>query len=240
MANGSAFKEAVEISKDNPALRVGIHLSLVGAKAVAEKQKLGKLIDSLEYLPQSYQAFLASYYFKKFSIDNIATETSAQIEKVLESGIRAAHIDSHQHVHILPAIFTEVCKLAKQHNISNIRIPLDTSGIYSNVSAIRKIQIKVLLNMSNKCKVIADDYQINYPNNFLGLGVSGELTKDYILKILTKLKPGINELMCHPGFVDDYTKQHYKWGYNWDQEVKALTDPEVINKIKEMGIYLIS
>lgn len=48
------------------------------------------------------------------------------------------------------------------------------------------------------------------------------------MKVLGNLpSTGTCELMCHPGLNDPKT-QYKHWGYNWSEELKALTNPEII------------
>lgn len=60
------------------------------------------------------------------------------------------------------------------------------------------------------------------------------------MKVLGNLPlTGTYELMRHPGF-DDPETQYGHWRYNWSEELKALTDPEVIKLIQDSRIRLIS
>jgi predicted glycoside hydrolase/deacetylase ChbG (UPF0249 family) len=73
----------------------------------------------------------------------------------------------------------------------------------------------------------------NDPNN---------VTYEKLITVLENLSPGVHEIMCHPGYVDDElkaTKTTYL--YQREQEVKALTSPRVREYIKQnVDIKLIS
>ena len=59
----------------------------------------------------------------KISQKQIRQELEAQVVKVLDQGIPISHIDSHQHLHMLPRILNTVISIAKKHGIRIIRVP---------------------------------------------------------------------------------------------------------------------
>lgn len=61
--------------------------------------------------------------FQEISLEEIKQELDAQICKILDSEIKITHLDTHQHVHMLPGIRRVVGKLAKKYSIPAIRYP---------------------------------------------------------------------------------------------------------------------
>ena len=75
----------------------------------------------------------------------------------------------------------------------------------------------------------------------LGFDCSGQLSAAYLLGHIAGLPPGITELICHPGLGDPETRQEYgAWGYCWEQELDALTSPEVRRELERAGVRLAS
>jgi len=71
----------------------------------------------------------------------------------------------------------------------------------------------------------------------LGFDCSGRLTAEYLLRHVPALPPGVTELICHPGEGDPETRERYaRWGYHWEQELKALTDPAVREALERCGV----
>ena len=63
------------------------------------------------------------------------------------------------------------------------------------------------------------------------------LTAEYVLRHVPALPPGVTELICHPGEGDPETRERYaRWGYHWEQELKALTDPAVREALELCGV----
>jgi Uncharacterized protein conserved in bacteria len=79
------------------------------------------------------------------------------------------------------------------------------------------------------------------PDGMYGFEVSGRLTRSALEQILRKIPDGLYELICHPGEDDADTRTRYShWGYQWAEELEAMTAPETRMVLKEQGIALTS
>ncbi len=228
MPNGQAFDNALNLAKEHPELGVGIHISLVDEKPISS---------ALNSLPASYKALALCLLTGRIGRRDLTVECRSQIEKVLSTGIHPTHLDSHQHVHILPALSSIIVDLAVQYAIPGIRIPLDHSDSKLNA---RGIQIAVSRILSRMLSEKATNAGLRIVDRFFGLAESGHITENVILQAITKSSNGINELMCHPGFGDPQASGRYKWGYTWNAEVNALCSEQVMSTILEHGITLTS
>jgi chitin disaccharide deacetylase len=104
MPNGDAFDDAIDRLRSLPDLRVGVHLSLVGERPIAPTESLPGLVREGK-LPDSYADFTRDYLLRRFPLREVRREIAAQIDLVLGAGIKPTHLDSHQHIHLLPGIF---------------------------------------------------------------------------------------------------------------------------------------
>lgn len=112
MASGPAFDHAVELGKRNEALGIGIHLTLTwgyplvsGHKTLVDEQGRFHKLAYVESHPDCLDPA------------EIQIEFTAQIEKVLASGIRPTHLDSHHHVHMLPAHRQIIAAAARTYSL---------------------------------------------------------------------------------------------------------------------------
>ena len=227
MANGSAFDDAVRISKDNPGLAVGVHISLVGERCLAPAHQLGGLVNARGELPANFGRFLKMLVCGRFSIEHIRREVDAQIRKILDSGIQPTHIDSHQHLHVFPGVLDTVLDAARSACIPVIRMPREHGGLGA-----RTVE-RLFLNAC--CRLAArkiDSMGLNYAPHFWGFGVSGSMTESNLIETIHRLRPGTNEIMCHPGYPDSSTRARYSWGYNWEAEADALCSSAVMGLLK--------
>ena len=81
---------------------------------------------------------------------------------------------------------------------------------------------------------------MRFADRFWGLGVSGSMNEGNLARTLERLVPGVNEIMCHPGFSDPATCERYPWNYHWDDESAALQSESVRETIQQRGIRLAS
>lgn len=119
MANSECFNMAVDISRDNPKLGIGVHLCLDGPYNIG--RNYNTILNTNTY--QFYDNNQIVKKIKTFSIDEfeLYKEYCLQIEKVLDFGIKVSHLDHHHHLHLYPSILRMMIKAAKRYKISYIR-----------------------------------------------------------------------------------------------------------------------
>jgi predicted glycoside hydrolase/deacetylase ChbG (UPF0249 family) len=175
----------------------------------------------------------------KISLGEVERELDAQISKVLDYGIRVSHLDSHQHIHMLPGIRKVVGELAGKYSISAIRYPKESLRPYMLGEKGGMARLAQLICLNAFC-TIARTSSIKQPGHFFGFFYGGRLTRDRLLKIFENLKPGsTNEVMCHPGLFD-HASRYKHWNYRWLDELDALTDQEVRDYLDSRGVELVS
>jgi chitin disaccharide deacetylase len=229
--NGTAFDDAVRIAGAAPGLGVGIHLSLVGEQCAARLADVRGLADEQGRLPKHYREFLLRWSLRRFDARHIRAEVAAQISRVLEAGINPTHLDSHQHLHLLPPILTVVLEALASAGILVVRLPDDRSQG-------RGLRRKILAGLSRRALPRIGVLGIRSVDHFWGLAHSGRLNETHLRRVLERLKEGVNEIMCHPGFSDPLTLSRYPWGYHWDEETTALTSAEICAYVRDNKIRL--
>ena len=97
MANGDAFEDAVELARANPGLGVGCHLAIVGGRRVARPSEARSLVDGEEVLPATLTQLVIKLARGSVSTDEIVREFRSQLERVMLTGIKPTHLDTHKH-----------------------------------------------------------------------------------------------------------------------------------------------
>jgi len=210
MANMPSFKDAVfRVVQPNFELGIGIHLNLIEGKAL--NQNLKTLCDKNGNFNNSFFTILLKSKNKNF-LKEVEIEFRSQIEKAQEY-IRLTHIDSHVHIHAIPAIFELTAKLAKEYNIPQIRTQAETLYFSSNTKDIKKYLINVLkvglLNyFTLKNRPIAEKYSLKTNDYIIGVGYTGMMDSTSILEGLRAIKPDnvVVEALIHPAKYYDDTK----------------------------------
>jgi len=240
---GDAFQQAVEIVVKTPSLDVGIHLTLTGEKSILEKRQIPTLVDENGKFRQSANHFFSDYFRSRISMEDVRKEFSAQFEKLIFHGISISHVDSHQHIHMLPKILEITIQLADRYNIRVIRFPKEKIRIKHLASSSKYPRLIQQLVLNLFCAYSRGLMKYYATDHFYGFYYGGDLDK-YKLKsiLLEQWDNGICELMCHPGkIMDGKTMEKYShWNYKWGNELEGLVDPDVKYIIQKHNIKLSS
>jgi chitin disaccharide deacetylase len=233
MPNGRAFDDAVRIAAAAPELGIGIHLSLVDEHCSARPADIDRLADSQGRLPKNARDFMVRWSLRQFGARQVRAEIAAQISRVLEAGIIPTHLDSHQHLHLFPPVLPIILDAAARAAIPVIRVPDDHSPG-------RGTKGEILAWLSRRARPRLGAAHLRSADHFWGLARSGCMNVTNLRDVLGRLKGGVNEVMCHPGFSDPATRDRYPWRYCWDEETAALTAAETRAYVGDQGIRLAS
>ena len=239
MASGEAFDHAIQLVRATPALDVGVHLTLTEERPVLGCADIPTLLNGQGVFHASSGVFMQRYLSQRISLDDVRREFDAQIGRVSEQGVTISHLDGHQHLHMVPGIRRVVGELAKKYAIPAIRFPRERlqGYMFRDVQNWSRLLQQCALNCVCSIAAIPGAMQ---PDHFVGFAFGGKLTKANLFKVLQSLpETGTCELMCHPGHPDPQSPRAH-WGYRWQEELEALTDPEVRQYIESNDIKLVS
>jgi hopanoid biosynthesis associated protein HpnK len=251
MANGLAFDSAVALARAHPKLGVGVHLNLTEGSPVSGPSSILSLVDGRGAFYVGPLALATKITQRKISLADVERELRAQIETVLAAGVRATHLDSHKHVHLMPPIFDLVIKLAQEYRIQCVRCPVECPAdlirlVRRNSSAWLAVLKQYVLGwalsaLASSQKRKLERAGLAWTTHFYGITHTGFLDAESLAEILRRLPHGTSELMCHPGYVDAALKRTpTRLLRQRVTEIEALTRPEIKRFVTELGIELIS
>jgi len=230
VANGAAFEHAVERLHDVPSLAVGIHLTLVEERPVADG--IDSLIGANELFHENYAAFVPRYLAGRIRIEEVERELRAQIEKVLQTGLKITHANGHQHLHLLPKVFEVVQRLAEEHGVPYVRIVDERRSL-----SVRGAAVEILSRLGRAARKRA---RVATNDRTIGVTRAGHFTDAATIIAMLDHVEGTTELVCHPGISDEDLGRSYDWGYEWDAETRALCDARLREAIAGRGIELVA
>lgn len=248
IANGRAFDDAVEKAAANPTLGVGCHLFLVGGKCVAPREDVASLADAQGNLPESLPKFVAKLSSGMIPTKQIETEIRAQIEKIRAAGISPTHLDTHKHTHAHPRVMEALGKVAKELGIRRVRKPVEnlrdswqTMQAGEQGYSMQIVAAGAVRAVAPRFLAIARKYGLTFPDHFLGLAVTGQVSATALRRMVDALDEGSTEIMLHPGICDaDLLQARTRLREHREIELAALLDPGVRSALQERGIRLIS
>jgi len=220
MPSGPAFSDALRRLSGLPGLDLGLHFALVGVPGA----------------PSTLGAFLASYVQGKISAGALRAALRRQLDAV--RGLPLSHLDSHQHLHALPSVMRVVCPLAAEYGIRAVRLPLDGSPRV-RVAPARRAQAAALAACARLSRRYIAASGLHTSDQFSGMAVSGHLTPMVLAAYLQNVKPGLTEIVCHPGADNAALGRSFDWGYDWQGELAALCSPQARAALEESGASLV-
>lgn len=236
VACGAAFDHASTIIEECAELDLGVHLTLIEERPLCPATEIPSLVGPDGRFLPSYRHLTARILMGTVSPEEVRRELRAQIERVIATGCRPSHLDGHQHVHLLPPVWRVTTELAVEYAIRWIRVPHFTSLFGSSKSLFDpffRLGLNILsattASLTNGAKP-----KIRTP----GLHLSGRLVERDLLRIIAALRPGISELVTHPGIETPALGARYPWTYEFSTDLAALTSPQVISAIRSNAVTL--
>lgn len=114
--------QALEMAKQMPDLNIGLHANLTNENSVLKQDEIPLLVDENGKFKHGFVNLACLSLLHPKELKNQAKkEIKAQIEKAISCGIKLTHLDSHRHIHMIPAIFKACMELAKEYNIPRLR-----------------------------------------------------------------------------------------------------------------------
>jgi hopanoid biosynthesis associated protein HpnK len=202
MVAGDAFEEAVDIARRTPTLAVGLHVVLVDGNSVLPAGRLPRITDEQGRFPNSPARLGVRYFFDPRARRQVAEELAAQFSRFAETGLKLAHVDGHQHMHVHPAVFPLLIPLARRYGAGGIRLPRDELRFalrYDSRNALRKIGWAIAFGLlSRYCQRLLRDSQMTVAQHVYGLMQTGRMEEAYVVSLLEHMRGDSAEIYFHP------------------------------------------
>jgi predicted glycoside hydrolase/deacetylase ChbG (UPF0249 family) len=223
------FPEIAAYAKSHPEADLGLHLTLTSERTfyrwgpVASKDKVPSLLDAYGYFHQSWTDGTV------IDPKEAEVEIRAQIDKAYAMGVRPTHLDSHQYRLFAngKALFETVLRVAREH-----RLPLLVARNWFAQWPYLEAELGPGDLLIDEALTIAPE-------------VPPEKWAAFYTDALQRLRPGVTELLIHPGHDDEemraITRDRETWGAAWRQrDLTFFTSPEFRQLLQEQNIKLIT
>lgn len=217
MANGTSFDDAVRLARETPTLDIGCHLVLIQGESLSTGWPL----------PETARQLVVA--LSRRHID-VYQELRAQVQKILSTGLRPTHLDSHKHTHALPSVFRVVVRIAHEFEIPYVRLPFDAALPFARVP---------LRLARNRYCGWTQGYNVSMTDHFTGFRLTGSLAEKSFAAAIFSLREGLTEFMCHPGFLGpELLQAQTRLKESRLRELEALTSPRIRQVIAAHGVQL--
>jgi predicted glycoside hydrolase/deacetylase ChbG (UPF0249 family) len=130
MVNAYGLERAKELMRGMPGCRWAVHLNLVEGRPVSALPRESKLLQADGSLRNSLfslarQYILSSPEARATLRREVRGEIAAQLRKAREEFAWSGplHVDSHQHLHLLPFVFKALLETARENRVTYVRLP---------------------------------------------------------------------------------------------------------------------
>ncbi len=214
------FDEHAAWLRDYGTLDVGVHLNLTAGEPLTDamRTKLARWGGRFAGKFRMAMAVLA----KRISVDDVRREWRTQIERCCAARLQPVFLNSHEHIHMLPALFPVANALAHDYGILHLRFPSSRIGRTTSAASLPRAVVMQALGAMNRRHVGAP------PLRFLGMEASGKLVSSYLERVVPQLRANeVYELMCHPGLFDanEVRDTRLTAYHDWEGELRTLTSP---------------
>jgi chitin disaccharide deacetylase len=118
LANAPCTEEAARRWKDFPGCSFGVHMNATQFEPLTRSPDLAPLLDERG----AFAGSIREARFDRRLRAAIYEELAAQITRVRALGVPVSHLDSHHHVHTIPALFGVLAALKRRFAIRTVRI----------------------------------------------------------------------------------------------------------------------
>ena len=211
MVNYPAARRVAVLSRDNPALGIGLHVALSGGVPALPPEQLPSMVDAKGLLPAKPAGLAGA------DRAEVLAEVRAQLRRFREiMGRDPTHFDSHHHSHReVPSVFDALLALAWETGLP-----------------VRSASPGMAQQLRREGVPTAE----HFVEEFYADGA----TLNDLIGIVEVLPMGTSELMCHPAVVDDELRSTSGYTEPRARELDVLTNAAVRQAVQRSGVKLIS
>ena len=233
LATGPTVNGAAKRARSE-SLPVGLHLCLTTHLTPAAKTSDVRWLAPGGRFRRNWAELSLAWLSRLVPREEVELEFRAQVERTRQLGLEIDHLDTHQHLHLLPGLTSIVEALATELNVP-VRWPSERPNAHWLVHPKSALKSALLAGLA-RSKPVGTARRIPVA----GVFESGRLSEGRLLRLISGLAEGPTEIACHPGYDPGVVKHDPHWHYDWETELAALTSRRVRASIDERGISLVS
>jgi chitin disaccharide deacetylase len=222
-----------------PRLGLGVHLNFTVGRPLLPAEWCASLVDEHGHF-LTRDVLMAQP--DRISPDELRAELKSQITTFKNAMDRLPdHLDAHQFVHLYPPLFRVYLDLAENFKLP-LRIPFPqlAAELDQVPLIIGDVPPETAKSMLHADRQFLVEHDFKAPDHFVATFFDQQATVEQLLSVIDNLPDGTTELMTHPGLVDDQLQAESRYALQREQEVAALTDPQVMARLTELDIKLIT
>jgi len=229
MANGAAFDDAVRLARETSSLDIGCHLVLIGGRSLLTGRAYPLTVPRLV-------TALARRELRAYE------ELKAQVQRIMDAGIKPTHLDTHKHTHLAPPVLDAVARIGEEFGIRWVRRPFDfpMSSLRGTIPAMKRVTSHALGLLRLRFHRVLERHACRTTDHFAGFQITGRFHTAALVELLAMLPQGSTEFMCHPGRCGHALRAaRTRLKESRERELEALVAPEVRAALERNQVELV-
>lgn len=250
MVAGEAAQEAVALARATPTLAVGLHVVLTESRPSSPPGKVSHLLSPTGRFPDDPARVWIQYIVSPRARAEMAVELRAQFASYAATGLALTHVDSHQHLHMHPAVFRALLPLAQEYGARGLRLPRDdfrlavthdrrgagAKAVWTLIFGILNRRYARTVRELNRAGAAPPSARpLAVAERVFGLLQSGAMEESYVVRVLQAVEAPVTELYFHPTIASEVVPLGPNPG-----DLAALLSPVVRRTIAERRLILAS
>lgn len=233
LSTGPSAHDAVRRARAQR-LPLGLHLCLTTHLTPAANPREVRWLAPGGRFRKNWAELSAAWLARLIPAEEVVLEFRAQAQRAKDLGAHIDHLDTHQHLHLLPNMTSIVEVLAAELGVP-LRWPKERPSprwfVHPGAGA--------------KSLILGSLSRLKQPRGItrvpaVGIFESGRLNERRLIRLINALGPGDHEIVTHPGLAPDSVPQDPEWKYGWETELSAVLSPRVRNALMARDIRLVS
>ncbi len=219
--------------RETPKLGLGVHLVLTADGPLVKHEAVKSITDEKGNF---LKLAVLIERINEIDVNEVKLEWRTQVEAFVKAaGKKPTHLDSHHHTsYFSPALFRAMLELAKEFDCG-IRLP----NVYGS-DEMAGLPKELIGPINEYAPKLLKEFNPRRPDAFFASFYDELATRDELRKIFSQIDDGMFEIMCHPGYTDPILLSGSSYAKQRETELEVLTDPAILQEIKENGIELIN
>jgi predicted glycoside hydrolase/deacetylase ChbG (UPF0249 family) len=225
-----------------PRLGLGVHLAFTAGRPLLPPEWVQSLSDEHGHFLKQ-ETILKNP--ERLDLDELRSELKAQVSAFKNAtGHLPDHVDCHHFAHAHPRLFAVYHDVAAEFNLP-MRVPFprseaDLADVMWMPGAASMIPGDVFKAAARENWKRLAEKPVRAPDHFIAGFYADAVSVDFLLNVLDRLPDGVSELMTHPGYSDETLAAESAYAAQREEEIAALTDPRVKQRVAERGVGLVT
>jgi predicted glycoside hydrolase/deacetylase ChbG (UPF0249 family) len=241
VVTGDAAEDAAQLATSMPGLGVGLHFNLTLGRPLSNPDRVASLVGAAGDF-SSRSRLLMRWLLGTLDQAEIRSELETQVKRFRGLWPEMSHVDSHQHVHMIPPVFEVVSNYCRERRLP-MRIPWPRGSFQSRRDFSRRVRVGLLEQFVKiNTRSCAEGLSTNkaFASVFDICDSPGDISQAVYESLLESVHVTPFELMVHPAIVDRALRNLTKICDYSEREFHLLSRKSILEMTERNDIHVVN